>query len=70
MELIVIILLIVVIVLMAGGLLLLFQRVNDLKQGSPVELVKADITALTRHIPGLQQPMGRTIHPGSPSLQP
>lgn len=69
MELIVIILLIVVIVLMAGGLLLLFQRVNDLKQGSAVELVKADMTELTRTIAGLQQTMGDKIERGSTAMQ-
>jgi DNA recombination protein RmuC len=48
---------------------ILNQRLKDLKSGSSVDLIKADVTELTRGIANLQQVMGDKLERSSASMQ-
>ncbi|MGB3945853.1 MAG: DNA recombination protein RmuC [Candidatus Saccharimonadales bacterium] len=48
---------------------ILNQRLKDLRQGSAVELMKADVTELTRSIGQLQQTMGDKMERSNTSIQ-
>lgn len=58
MEVLLIIILIVIIVGFAVSVYLLLSRLRELKSGSSVELMKSDVTELSRTIALLQQSMG------------
>lgn len=58
METLVLVLLIVVIVGLIAVVYIITQRFNELKSGGSVELIKSDVTELTRNIAILQQTMG------------
>lgn len=61
--------LVAVIVGFAVVLLILNQRLKDLKQGSAVELMKADVTELTRNIQLMQQSMGDRLERSNTNIQ-
>lgn len=69
MEVILIILLIVMIGVMGAGLFVLVQKMNDMKQSSAVDMVKADVTELSRSIAGLQQTLGDKLERNATSMQ-
>lgn len=69
MESILIVLLIVLIVGLAAVIFIVVQKLNDLKSGSAVELMKSDVTELTRSIAGLQQAMGDKLERNSMAMQ-
>lgn len=48
---------------------MLNQRVRELKQGSAVELMKADVTELSRSIAGLQESMGDKLEKNNLAMQ-
>lgn len=50
-------------------IVLLNQRLRELKSGSSVELMKADVTELARSIATLQQNMGDKLERGSTAMQ-
>lgn len=62
-------LLVVVCVGMAVLLLTILQRFNELRRSSAVELMKADVTELTRSITSLQQTMGDKLDQSSRGMQ-
>ncbi|QQS22162.1 DNA recombination protein RmuC [Candidatus Saccharibacteria bacterium] len=62
-------LLVVVCVGMAVLLLIILQRFNELRRSSAVELMKADVTELTRSITSLQQTMGDKLDQSSRGMQ-
>ena len=67
-----VILVIVLIVVVAGfGVLIavLNGRLRELKNGNAVELMKADVTELSRSIAGLQQTMGDKLERSSAAVQ-
>lgn len=69
METVLIILLVIVVIGMGLGLFALFNKLNELKGGNAVELMKADVTELTRSITGLQQVMGDKLDRSSVAMQ-
>lgn len=69
MEVILIILLIAMIGVMGAGLFVLVQKMNDMRQSSAVDMVKADVTELSRSIAGLQQTLGDTLERNATSMQ-
>lgn len=67
-----VILVIVLIVVIAGFsvlIVVLNGRMRELKNGNAVELMKADVTELTRGIAGLQQAMGDKLERSSLAVQ-
>ena len=65
-------LILVLIAVVAGFSLALFilnQRLKDLRQGSAVELMKADVTELSRSINLMQQTMGDKLERSNSSIQ-
>lgn len=68
-EMLIIIVLVAVIVGFGVATYILNQRLKELKQGSAVELMKADVTELTRSISSLQQTMGDKMERSSTSIQ-
>ena len=66
-------LLILVLVAVVAGfsiaILILNQRLKDLKQGSAVELMKADVTELARSINVMQQTVGDKLERNNTSMQ-
>lgn len=68
-ELLVILVLIAVVFGFAIVIYILNQRLKELKQGSAVELVKADMTELTRSIGQLQQTMGDRLERSNTNIQ-
>lgn len=68
-ELILIAILVVVIVGFIVILLLLNQRLSDLKGGSSVDMIKTDVTELSRVMNSLQQTMGDKLERNSQSMQ-
>jgi DNA recombination protein RmuC len=68
-ESLVILILIVVVVGFAVVLFILNQRLKELRQGSAVELMKADVTELSRSINTLQQAMGDKLERSNTSIQ-
>ncbi len=69
METVLIVLLIVVIISLGVVLFVVMQKLNELKNTGAVELMKADVTELTRSIAGLQQSMGEKMERSSMAMQ-
>lgn len=69
MELIVIALLVFLILGLAVMLLILMQRLNEIKKGGAVDLVKADMTELSRNINQLQLSMGDKLERSNATMQ-
>lgn len=69
MEVVLIILLVVVIVGLGVVLLVVLQKFNELKNVSAVELMKSDVTELTRNIASLQQVMGDKLERSNMAMQ-
>lgn len=66
------ILFIVLGVIVAGFVVVIFvlnQRLSDMKRGSGVELMKADLVELTRNVSALQQVMGDKLEKNATSMQ-
>lgn len=68
-QLILFIVLIVVIAGFGAVIFILNQRLRDLKGGGSVELIKTDVTELTRTIAALQQNMGDTLERSHTAMQ-
>jgi DNA recombination protein RmuC len=68
-QLILIIVLIVVVVGFGVVIYIMNQRLRDLKQGGAVEMMKADVTELTRTIATLQQNMGDKLDRSHVAMQ-
>lgn len=69
MEIVLIVLLVVVVACLAATLFIVISKLNDLKNSSAVELVKTDVTELSRTIGLLQQTMGDKLERSSTSVQ-
>lgn len=69
METLLIVLLVIVIFGLGAVLYVLIQRFNELKNSSAVELMKTDVTELSRTIATLQQTMGATLERSSNTVQ-
>lgn len=69
MEIVLIVLLIVILVVLGATLYVVVQKLNELKHASAVELVKADVTELTRSIASLQNTMGDKLERNSLAMQ-
>ena len=65
----VIIVLIAIVVGFAAVIYVLNQRLKEVRQGSAVELMKADVTELTRSIGQLQQTMGDKLERSNTNIQ-
>lgn len=68
-QIILIVLLIVVILIITMVAFVLNQRLRELKSSSAVELMKADVTELSRSIMALQQNMGATLERSNTAMQ-
>ncbi len=68
MEIVLIILLVVVIVGLGLVLFVLLTKLNEVKNASAVELIKGDVTELSRGIANLQQTMGDKLERGNLSM--
>jgi DNA recombination protein RmuC len=66
---ILIILLVVIIIAIAAFAFTLNQRLREIKNSSAVELMKTDVTELTRSIANLQQNMGATLERSNMAVQ-
>jgi DNA recombination protein RmuC len=64
-----IVLLVIIIVCILGVAVMLHQRLRDLKNSSAVELMKADVTELSRSIATLQQNVGDKLDRSSNTMQ-
>ena len=69
MEIVLISLLIFVILGLAAGLYVLLQKLNELKNTGAVEMVKTDVTELSRTITSLQQILGDKLERTNTSVQ-
>lgn len=69
METVLIVLLIVILLALGIVLYVVLQKFNELKNASAVELIKTDVTELTRSIAGLQQTMGDKLERSSVAMQ-
>src|SRR5574344_2802793 len=69
MEIVLIILLVVVIAGLGVVLFVVLQKLNELKNASAVELMKSDVTELTRNIASLQQVMGDKLERSNAAMQ-
>jgi DNA recombination protein RmuC len=69
MEIVLIILLVVVIAGLGVVLFVVLQKLNELKNASAVELMKSDVTELTRNIASLQQVMGDKLERSNMAMQ-
>ena len=69
MEVVLIILLVVVIIGLGVVLFVVLQKLNELKNASAVELMKSDVTELTRNIASLQQVMGDKLERSNMAMQ-
>ncbi len=69
MELVLIVLLVIVIIGLGVVLFVVVQKLNELKAGSAVELVKSDVTELSRTIALLQQTMGDKLESSTTNVQ-
>lgn len=69
MESVLIILLVVILLGLGAVLYVVLQKFNELKNSSAVELMKSDVTELTRSIAGLQQVMGDKLDRSSVAMQ-
>lgn len=68
METLLIVLLVVTIVGGIATVYMMMQKLNELKSTSAVELLKSDVTELTRHITNLQQTMGDKLDRSSQGM--
>ncbi|MGB4957561.1 MAG: DNA recombination protein RmuC [Candidatus Saccharimonas sp.] len=69
MELVVIILLVLLVVGLVVGMVYLAQKLNEMKQSSAVELMKNDVTELSRTVAQLNQAMGERLEKNSLGMQ-
>ena len=69
MEMVVVIILIILVVALAVAFYVISQRLRDLKSGSSVELIKADVTELNRTIATLQTTLGDKLERNSATMQ-
>lgn len=69
METILVILLIVIIITIAAVAFSLNQRLREIKNSSAVELMKSDVTELSRTIANLQQNMGASMERSNMAMQ-
>ena len=69
MDMLVVIVLVVAVVGLAIGLIIIAQRLRDLKTGSSVELIKADVTELNRTISTLQTVLGDKLERNATNMQ-
>ncbi len=69
MESVLIILLVVILLGLGAVIYVVLQKFNELKNASAVELMKSDVTELTRSIAGLQQVMGDKLDRSSVAMQ-
>ena len=65
----VVILCLIVIIALAVGLFIIASRLRDLKSGSSVELIKADVTELNRTINSLQTTLGDKLERNATNMQ-
>lgn len=68
-EIILVGILVVIVVGFFVTLAILSRRINELKAGSAVELLKSDVTELTRGVANLQQSMGTSLERNNSSMQ-
>jgi DNA recombination protein RmuC len=61
-------LLVIVIIGLVVGLFVITQKLNEMKNSTAVEMMKSDVTELTRSIAGLQQTMGDKLDKGNQSM--
>lgn len=69
MEIVLIVLLVVIILGLALTLFIVVQKLGELKKSSAVEMMKADVTELSRSIGLLQQSMGEKLDRSNQSMQ-
>ena len=69
MEIVLIVLLVVVIVVLGATLIIVTTKLNELKNAGAVEMVKSDMTELSRTIAQLQQTMGDKLERSNASVQ-
>jgi DNA recombination protein RmuC len=69
MDMLVVIVLIIAVVGLAIALYVIAQRLRDLKTGSSVELIKADVTELNRTISNLQTVLGDKLERNATNMQ-
>ena len=69
MEIVLIVLLVVVIVGLGATLIIVTTKLNELKNAGAVEMVKSDMTELSRTIAQLQQTMGDKLERSNASVQ-
>ena len=69
MDMLVVIILVIVVVGLAIGLFVIAQRLRDLKSGSSVEMIKADVTELNRTISNLQTVLGDKLERNATNMQ-
>lgn len=69
METVLIVLLVVILLGLGAVLYIVLQKFNELKNAGAVELMKSDVTELTRSIAGLQQAMGDKLERSSVAMQ-
>ncbi len=69
MEIFIIILLVVLLIGAFIGLFVISSRLKELKNTGAVELVKADVTELSRHVQQLQQALGEKVDAGNYNMQ-
>lgn len=69
MELVVIILLVLLVAGLVVGMVYLAQKLNEMKQSSAVELMKNDVTELSRTVAQLNQAMGERLEKNSLGMQ-
>lgn len=68
MEMLLISLLVIVIIGLVVGLFVITQKLNEMKNSTAVEMMKSDVTELTRSIAALQQTMGDKLDKGNQSM--
>ena len=69
MENFIIILLVFIALGLAFALYVIMQKLKDLKSSSAVEMMKTDVTELSRSIQGLQQSLGEKVDTGNHAMQ-
>lgn len=69
METFIIILLIVVSITFSMAFFILLQKIKDLKNASAVDMIKTDVTELSRSIQNLQQALGEKVDTGNHAMQ-
>ena len=69
MEIYILILLVVTVIGLLIGLVMISQKLRELKSSSAVELMKSDVTELSRNIQGLQESLGEKVETGNHAMQ-